>query len=204
MTNYQSYDTDYSSTSGPAHTWGGLGGAVDLGVLGGYFVGEMAHKKLTQDAFYNAGNEGLVKGAKNRLLKPRAFDEYASRTYGRYAAGVAKRNMGAATAEAVLEKGAYKSALRKSAIKLGSASALGSALNMVNIYWMAPMLYGAAYHGFKGIQRLGYQLERPNLGSNMTLSTAAFTDRQRGIQAMHNSEFNGRSSMGREAFLYHQ
>lgn len=203
MANITPYQSDADpSISGPEHTWGGLGGALDIGLMVGYMGGEYAHNKLTKDAFYHAGNEKLVKGAKKfaaNPLKQEAFNKYAKGAYQQYTARMAKEK-----GAQVLGEAAFTKALQKSAIKMGSAQVLGSALRMVNIYWMAPMLYGMTYHGFKGIQRLGYQLQKPNFGANMTLSTQAFTDRQRGIQAMHNSEFNGRSAIGKEAGLYHQ
>lgn len=84
------------------------------------------------------------------------------------------------------------------------AGALTKGLGIANMLVLAPMLFGMTYHGFKGIQKLGMQLERPELGGHLTLNSLAFTDRQRSIQAMHNSEFNGRSAMGQEAGLLHR
>lgn len=94
----------------------------------------------------------------------------------------------------------------KTAVWKKSASTVTSrVLGVANFMFLAPMLYGAAYHGFKGIQRLGYELERPEMNAgHVTLNAMAATDRQRALQAMHNSEFNGRSAMGQEAFLYHR
>lgn len=110
--------------------------------------------------------------------------------------------------EAGIESLAKKRAFRNQATRMFGASRvealLSRGLGIANVMYLAPMLYGMSYHGFKGIQRLGFELERPELGGHMTLNSMAFTDRQRSMQAMHNSEFNGRSSMGQEAFLLHQ
>ena|SRR6185369_3386122 len=110
--------------------------------------------------------------------------------------------------EASIEGLAAKKAFKSQATRLFGASRvealLSRGLGIANVMVLAPMLYGMSYHGFKGIQRLGFELERPELGGHMTLNSMAFTDRQRSIQAMHNSEFNGRSSVGQEAFLLHQ
>lgn len=107
-----------------------------------------------------------------------------------------------------LEGMAAKRAFRNKAMGMFGASRvealLTRGLGIANLMFLAPMLYGMSYHGFKGIQRLGFELERPEMGGHMTLNSMAFTDRQRSIQAMHNSEFNGRSAIGQEAFLLHQ
>lgn len=71
-------------------------------------------------------------------------------------------------------------------------------------FFIAPALFGATYHGFRGIKKLGYELQTPNMGGHFVLNASQATERQRAIQAMHDSEFNGRSAMGNEAALYHQ
>jgi len=102
-------------------------------------------------------------------------------------------------------KKAYKSSSTRLFGAARTEALLTAGLRVANVAMLAPMLYGMTYHGFKGIQRLGFELERPGFGWGRTsLSAMASTDRQRSIQALHNSEFNGRSSMGQEAFLYHQ
>jgi hypothetical protein len=70
-------------------------------------------------------------------------------------------------------------------------------------FFIAPALYGMTMHGFKGIKKLGYELETPNAGGHFVLNAAQATERQRALSAMHNSEFNGRSALGNEAQLYH-
>jgi hypothetical protein len=69
---------------------------------------------------------------------------------------------------------------------------------------LAPMLFGMTYHGFRGIQKLGMQLGRPELGGHLTFSALAATDRQRTLQGLANSEFAARRALGNEAALYHQ
>lgn len=108
--------------------------------------------------------------------------------------------------ERIVNGAAAKSAFKSEAAMLFGASRtaafLGKGLELANAGFLIPMVWGMTYNGFKGIQRLGFELERP--GHRLTLNSMAFTDRQRSIQAMHNSEFSGRSAMGQEAFLYHQ
>lgn len=112
-------------------------------------------------------------------------------------------------AEGRFESQVARKSFKSSATRLFGAARtealLTSGLRIANAAMLVPMLFGMTYHGFKGIQRLGFELERPGFGwGRNTLSSMAFTDRQRSVQAMHNSEFNGRSSMGQEAFLLHQ
>jgi hypothetical protein len=68
--------------------------------------------------------------------------------------------------------------------------------------WLAPMLFGATYHGFKGMQKLGMNLGRPELGGHLTFTALAATDRMRSMQALANSEFSARRSLGNEAAMY--
>lgn len=91
---------------------------------------------------------------------------------------------------------------RKAFMYARGAQALGRISAVMDFAFLAPMLFGAVYSGFKGIQRMGYELEAPS--HRITLSTAAFTDRQRAMQKMFNVEYQGRSALGLEGFLYHR
>lgn len=87
---------------------------------------------------------------------------------------------------------------RMAAVSIGR---FATAANMA--FFLAPALFGATYHGFKGIKKFGYELDTPNMGGHFIINSMQATERQRSIAAMHNSEFNGRSAFGNEAQLYH-
>jgi hypothetical protein len=194
--------------------WGGLESAFNLGLLGANIGLNMLHSSLTNDSFSKA-HPWVKKGKLNKGSYARyARDEIKS---GQKAAQDASKMVGTKNyshkkyrqamrgAESrIMNPKQFARRAKLSFARKSAAPLVGRLAGLTNIMFMAPMLYGMAYHGFKGIQRLGYQLERPDFGGQMTLPTAAFTDRQRALQAMHNSEFNGRSAIGNEAGLYHR
>lgn len=178
----------------PIAAWAGLG---------------MADSWLRKDKFLNK-HQGLYRGAAKRSGASRDafFDQYYNKKYAKTAANVEARGVAVWTgreAASDAARVAFKSKAQTGMMKRAAAKVTGRLLGVANFLTLAPMLYGASYHGFKGIQRLGYELERPEVGSgHLSLNAYASTDRQRAIMAMHNSEFNGRSAMGQEAFLYHR
>lgn len=150
---------------------------------------------LKKDTFLkeNRGLYNRVKAASGPTAKNKVFDQYYSKKFP-------KRSM-----RRKMPRAAWTSQAKTSVLKKSASAITSRALGVANFLFLAPMLYGATYHGFKGIQRLGYELERPEMSSgHVALNALAATDRQRAIRAMHDSEFNGRQSLGTEAFLYHQ
>jgi hypothetical protein len=208
MADYNDSESHNSGWVGTAQT-----GLFLFGVVGGQVL-----NKMRDDPFYEmhshfgariGGYGKYVRKAEGLKKKggKAAVDAYTDKAYSQYAseaAGYAAETAKGKTAEVVLDKAAFKSQISKSMARRTTGKILEKALWFSDVLFMAPMLYGAAYHGFRGVQRLGYQLARPNFGGNMTMSTAAFTDRQRRIELMHNSEMNGRSAIGQEAFLLHR
>jgi hypothetical protein len=163
----------------PIAAWAGLG---------------MTDNWLKKDKFLQE-NRGLYRQVKplSGTARDAAFDKYYNKKFH----GVLNK-----TPEAQM---AWKAEAKTAMWKKSASTVTSRALGVANFLFLAPMLYGATYHGFKGLQRLGYELERPEVGGgHLSLTAMAATDRQRAMQAMHDSEFNGRSALGQEAFLYHR
>lgn len=190
---------------------GGSAWALALGL--GYVGSDLAATAFNKPTAFSQMNPGLVSGmmrTKDAAVRKNFVSKYYSSRYSsnydKFMSTQADKAYAGETfktAERLSEK-KFASAASSSFMKR-RAGAVASKLTGVGTFLMlAPMLYGMSYHGFKGIQRLGYELERPELGGHLTLTTAAFTDRQRAMQAIHNSEYNGRSAIGQEAFLLHR
>lgn len=168
--------------------------AGPLAMMGAWVGTGFLDSWLKKDKFLQ-NNPGLYNRARKTSgpARNKVFDQYYNKQYP-------KRNM-----RRKMPRSLWKSQARTSMMKKSASVITSRALGVANFLFLAPMLYGASYHGFKGIQRLGYELERPDMNAgSVALNGIAATDRQRAIRAMHDSEFNGRQSMGTEAFLYHR
>ena len=192
--------------------------------LAGYMALWGVQSQLAKRSPFSMMNPGLVKGMERAQRGNPVLDRYRrlvgrqiSTSAGRqntflakyyneqYASNVASWNKGLEEANKVrlLEKGAFNKAARGAFSRMGAARTLGKVLGVIDIAWMAPMLFGATYHGFKGIQKLGRRLETPNMMSGLSLTSLAATDRARSMQAMHGTELNARRAIGQEAALLH-
>jgi len=119
--------------------------------------------------------------------------------YATWTSNARNKAVGLIKTEASFQSTAERSFMRRTAaIRVGRFAA---AANMA--FFLAPMLFAATYHGFKGIKRAGYELETPNFGGHFSVSGIQATERQRTMAAMHNSELSARSALGNEAQLFH-
>jgi len=192
---------------GPLVAWGGT---------------HVAHRFLTKSRFTDThpkflrgaqraeeGNwyhqwHGQGKGTKASRQRVDAFIGQYYRKH--YTADVAKFNRGRPETKLAqtMSKAQFSSAAKRAMTRSVAGKFTGRLLGVMNFMFIAPMLYGLTYHGYKGIQKLGYELDSPAFGRNFAMPTAAFTDRQRAIQRMHDSEYSGRQFLGNEAVVYHR
>lgn len=168
----------------------------NLGLIGIQWGAEWGGERLTHRA------QSIASKYKLQLMKPGKIP------FTRRVATSVEADAEIARAGAALESNVLKKAIMSEGKKAFSLARGGAFLSRVsglaNLAWLAPMLFGMTYNGFKGIQRLGYELERPEMGGHLTLTTAAWTDRQRSFQKMMMSEYNGRTALGNEAGIYHR
>lgn len=159
-------------------------------IWGGFWAGD----KL-KNAPFNLRNKKLLHDMRGLdVAKRRAV---AESYFTRHAASIAQ-------VEKITNKAEFAGVSERAFTRFAAGSAIRGAATLANVgLFIAPQLFGALYHGFKGIKKLGYELETPNMGGHFVLNGAQATDRQRSLMAMHNSEFNGRSAIGNEAQLLH-
>jgi len=166
-----------------------------------------ASEKLKKDAFADS------------FMRSKAFGMTRQTPFARSMAGAAGSAGRRSIAEAhfarnaekiqrltgISKAAAFASKAETSYMRQAAAVGLRRFATALNVgFFIAPALYGMTMHGFKGIKKLGFELETPNFGGHFVLNASQATERQRAMMAMHNSEFNGRSAMGNEAMLYHQ
>ena len=179
---------------------------LDMGILAATGGSYLTAGILENDPFAK-GNKSLMSGMRYKATKAErakvSRDYFESGTYDaqfkRSAASGRAASLSKIETAAGFETKAEIAYLRSTAaINIGRFAMAANAA-----FFLAPALFGATYHGFKGIKKLGYELETPKMGGHFTLNNMQATERQRTLSAMHNSEFNGRSAMGQEAMLYH-
>lgn len=180
--------------------------APGLAIWGGYSLADVLHNDPFAKTHKNLMRD--MRKAGSRAQRSTIADEYFHT--GAYAkqfdrAVASGRVEGAAKLGKIASSARFTKTAEVAYMRNMAAVNIGKFATAANAaFFLAPALYGATYHGFKGIKKLGYELETPKMGGHFTLNAMQATERQRTIAAMHNSEFNGRSAMGNEAFLMHQ
>ena len=181
---------------------------LNLGIAGAMTGAYLASSALGHDSFIK-GNKSLMSSmgkAGTRTDRAKVARDYFKsgeydRAFAKSAASKAgrKASLSKIATAARFETKAEMSYLRNmAAVNIGRFAMAANAA-----FFLAPALFGATYHGFKGIKKLGYELESPKMGGHFTLNNMQATERQRTLAAMNNSEFNGRAAMGSEAMLMH-
>lgn len=182
---YPDQQTTDAFTQSASQGWN-LGGAWNLGLLATQLGAGYASKRMKRGAQAIETKYGF----KTSWAKTAAEQEAVLKS--------AESKLTEATLKrTVMVEGRRAFSLARGGAFLGRVSALADAA------FLAPLLFGMTYNGFRGIQRLGFELERPEMGGRLSLSTMAFTDRQRSIQKMQMAEINGRTALGSEAALMH-
>ncbi len=127
--------------------------------------------------------------------------EYAKQ-FGKYTSGLEE---GAEKLTQIKKVAAFTDVAERAYVRGAAGGFLRKVAGGANMaLFVAPWLVGMTHHGFRGIKRLGYEMDTPKMGGHFQLNAMQATERQRALAAMHNSEFNGRSMLGNEAGILHQ
>jgi hypothetical protein len=178
-------------------------------LVGGSYL---AHSILDDDPFAKA-HRGFMKDMRKAGTRQErrniAETYFNSGRYGaqaeRAAASIARKTGQARVVSKISTASRFAQTAEVAYMRKMAAVSIGRFAMAANAaLFLAPALFGATYHGFKGVMKAGYELETPKMGGHFIVNAMQATDRQRALMAMHQSEFNGRSYMGNEAFLMHQ
>lgn len=153
------------------------------------------------------GARGLAGRFARGRLEAQVRTQFESRVIGA-GVGAFQRRIGSSGLRAAVT-GGFAAAAReaggvRAAVGVGMVRAGGALLTASNIAFMAPLALEAGRAVGSGLAYLGQDRSRLDFGSNVFDTQQAYTQRQAGLQAIHNSQLNTRSFFGREAEQFHQ
>ena len=166
---------------------GGWGGASS--------VARNSFRGRVGKAAYAAAGRSFAEIEEKRILSevwslaPKSYNVYRGVGAGRFASA-------GAAADDFLSSTAHRAAILSRAGRI--LSAVGRAT------WVVPLAMDIGEMVAGGLSALGQDYSRPEYGGTFIDTEQAYTQRQAGIAAIHNSQLATRSMFAREAAAFHQ